>query len=77
MVGRVSKYRGDGEEEKSDSHAVLTTCSSISHELCVVLDSINYVQIERAMRWAPRCSQPLTTRARSPFIQCLVICLHT
>ena len=48
MLGRVSKYRGDGEEEKSDSHAVLTTCSSISHELDVVSDSMNYVQIEES-----------------------------
>ena len=47
-MGRVSKYRGDGEEEKSDSHAVLITCSSISHELCAVRDSMNCVQIEES-----------------------------
>ena len=47
-MGRVSKYRGDGEEEKNDNHAVLTTCSSISHELCAVHDSMNCVQIEES-----------------------------
>ena len=52
-MGRVSKYRGDGEEEKSDSHAVLTTCSSISHELCVVPDSMNCVQIEESNEVLP------------------------
>ena len=53
MVGRVSKYRGDGEEEKSDSHAILTTCSSISHELCDVPDSMNCVQIEESNEVLP------------------------
>ena len=48
MVGRVSKYRGGGEEEKSDSHAIVTTSSSIRRELCAVRDSMNCVQIEES-----------------------------
>ena len=44
----LATYTVGSKRTKSDSHAVLTTYSSISHELCVVSDSMNCVQIEES-----------------------------
>ena len=63
---RVSKYRGDGEEEKSDNQAILTTCSSISHELCVVPDSMNCVQIEESNEMGTEVLPAVEDKGKQP-----------
>ena len=65
-MGRVSKYRGVGEEEKSDSHAILTTCSSISHELRVVPDSMNCVQIEESNEMGTEVLPAVYNKGKQP-----------
>ena len=54
------------ERRKSDNHAVLTTWSSISHELCVVPDSMNFVQIEESNEMGTEVLPAVDNKGKQP-----------